>query len=229
MFKKIMRIKEIKISHLGPLTLDFAMGLKFKKSHDLNSLWFYFSLNVIFSRRFLPMHEFFLLDILLLLLLGIVFRQFLIIIRKILPYFFFLRNAELKNALALFVVLCCKEKDRIRNDFSLLLLCWMGLLRMAFSCCQTVQTVMLTLLSTNRDRLLAVAANQSETDAAEAHYERSLLTSGPGKKSRVTRQCPSDVKIPVQCSSKSRDQGSKLVSDQSSCRSRKSNSKKKIK
>jgi hypothetical protein len=111
----------------------------------------------------------------------------------------------------------------------MLLLCWMGLLRMAFSFCQTVQTVTLTLLSTNRDRLLAVTAKQSETDAAAAHDERSLLTSGPGQKSRDTRQCPSDVKIPVQCSTKSRDQGSNLVSDQSSCRNRKSNSKKKIK
>jgi hypothetical protein len=100
---------------------------------------------------------------------------------------------------------------------------------MAFSFCQTVQTMTLTLLSTNRDRLLAVAANQSETDAAEAHDERSLLTSsGPGQKSRDTRQCPSDVKMPVHCSTKSRDQGSNLVSDQSSCRSRKSNSKKKL-
>jgi hypothetical protein len=169
------------------------------------------------------MHEFFLLDITLLLLLGIVFRQFLIIIRKILPYLFKKRNAML------FVALCYKEEDRIRNDFSLLLLCWMGLLRMAFSFCKTVQTVTLTLLSTNRDRLLAVAGNQSGTDAAAAHGERSLLTSGPGQKSRDTRQCSSDVKIPVQCSAKSRDQGSKLVSDQSSCRSRKSNSKKKIK
>jgi hypothetical protein len=133
------------------------------------------------------------------------------------------------NAFALFVVLCYKEKDRIRNDFSLLLLCWMGLLRMAFSLCQTVQAVTLTLLSTNRDRLLAVPANQSEPDAAASHDERSLLTSGPGKKSRDTRQCSSDVKIPVQCSTISRDQGSKIVSDQSSCRSRKSNSKKKIK
>jgi hypothetical protein len=131
--------------------------------------------------------------------------------------------------LPLFVVLCSKEKERIRNDFSLLLLCWMGLLRMAFSFFQTVHTVTLTLLSTNRDRLLAVPANQSETNAAAALDERSLLTSGPGQKSRDTRQCPSDVKIPVQCSTKSRDPGSKLVSDPSSCRSRKSNSKKKIK
>jgi hypothetical protein len=133
------------------------------------------------------------------------------------------------NAWALFVVLCCKKKNRIRNDFSLLLLCWMGLLRMAFSFCQTVQRVTLTLHSTNRDRLPAVAANQSETDASAAHDERSLLTSGPGQKSRDTRQCPSDVKIPVQCSTMSRDQVSKLVPDQSSFRSRKSNSKKKIK
>jgi hypothetical protein len=100
---------------------------------------------------------------------------------------------------------------------------------MAFSFCQTVQTVTLTLLSTNRDRLLAVAANQSENDAAAAHDERSLLTSGPGQKSRDTRHGSSDVKMPVQCSTKSRDPGSNLVSDQSSCRSRKSNSKKKIK
>ncbi len=142
---------------------------------------------------------------------------------------FFQRNAELKNALALLVVLCYKEEDRIRNEFSLLLLCWMGLLRMAFALCQTVQTVALTLLSTNRDRLLAVPANQSEIDAAAAHDERSLLTSGPGQKSRDTRKCSSDVQIPVQCSTKSMDQGSNLVSDQSSCRSRKSNSKKKIK
>jgi hypothetical protein len=100
---------------------------------------------------------------------------------------------------------------------------------MAFSFFQTVQTVTLTLLSTNRERLLAVAANQSGTDAAAAHDERSLLTSRPGQNSRDARQCPRDVKIPVQCSTKSRDQGSELVSDQSSCRSRKSNSKKKIK
>jgi hypothetical protein len=116
-------------------------------------------------------------------------------------------------------LLCCGIR---RNDFSMLLLCWMGPLRIAFSFCQTLQTVTLTLLSTNGDRLLAVAANQSETEAATAHDERSMLTSGPGQKSRDTIQCPSDVKIPVQCSTKSRDQGSKLVSDQSSCRSRRS-------
>jgi hypothetical protein len=51
------------------------------------------------------MHEFFLLDIMLLLLLGIVFRQFLVIIRKI---SFFKRNAELQKVNAKCIrVVCC--------------------------------------------------------------------------------------------------------------------------
>jgi hypothetical protein len=49
------------------------------------------------------MHEFFLLDILLLLLLGMVFRQFLVIIRKILPYFFL---KERKSEKCIDVVSC---------------------------------------------------------------------------------------------------------------------------